>query len=117
MNRKLSVINKFLVYTSKSKSSVETASYLDKESGLFDIKKPIKILNEINAGICDGLTYEEMEKQFPDVINGRKEDKMGYRYPRGESYYDVIDRVEPYIVELESNKLPAIVIADNSALR
>ena len=42
---------------------------------------------------------------------------MAYRYPRGESYYDVINRVEPYICDLESNKNPFIVISHNATLR
>eukprot|EP00117_Sycon_ciliatum_P038811 scpid78340/ scgid28781/ 6-phosphofructo-2-kinase/fructose-2,6-bisphosphatase; 6-phosphofructo-2-kinase; Fructose-2,6-bisphosphatase len=42
---------------------------------------------------------------------------MGFRYPRGENYYDIIDRVEPYIVELESNKSPVICICHNASIR
>ena len=42
---------------------------------------------------------------------------MGYRYPKGESYYDVINRIQPLIVELERIKTPTVVISHNAVLR
>lgn len=42
---------KFLVNTSTLKRAIETASYLDTESGIYDFKAPLKMLEEINAGI------------------------------------------------------------------
>jgi hypothetical protein len=41
----------------------------------------------------------------------RKQDKLRYRYPRGESYLDVIQRLEPVIIELERQRSPVVVIA------
>lgn len=45
-------------------------------------------LDEIYAGVCDGMTYAEIEATFPEEFARRREDKLGYRYPRGESYLD-----------------------------
>jgi broad specificity phosphatase PhoE len=50
-------------------------------------------LDEIYAGLCDGMTYKEIEANFPQEASERKKDKLGYRYPRGESYLDVIQRL------------------------
>jgi broad specificity phosphatase PhoE len=41
----------------------------------------------------------------------RKTDKIGYRYPRGESYFDLIARIDPLMHELESYKEPILIIA------
>ena len=41
-------------------------------------------MDEIDAGICDGMTYEEIAEKMPDVSAARKKDKLGYRYPKGE---------------------------------
>lgn len=41
-------------------------------------------LDELYAGICDGLTYKEIEKKYPEEFARRQEDKLTYRYPRGE---------------------------------
>eukprot|EP00897_Mesotaenium_endlicherianum_P002852 jgi/Mesen1/2595/ME000165S01857 len=51
-----------------------------------------RALDEINAGICDGMTYLEIKQTMPDEYQARKLDKLRYRYPRGESYLDVIQR-------------------------
>ena len=60
-----------------------------------------KSLNEIDSGICDDLTYEEIIKQMPDEYARRDADKFRYRYPRGESYEDLVARLEPVIMEME----------------
>lgn len=43
--------------------------------------------------------------------------KLTYRYPRGESYLDLISRVEPVIFEIERSRIPVIVIAHQAILR
>lgn len=42
---------------------------------------------------------------------------MNYRYPRGESYTDVIARLEPVIFELERTKATILIIAHQAVLR
>ncbi|GFP80598.1 6-phosphofructo-2-kinase/fructose-2 6-bisphosphatase [Phtheirospermum japonicum] len=53
---------------------------------------------------------------FPKVVS-RKKDKLRYRYPRGESYLDVIQRLEPVIIELERQRAPVVVISHQAVLR
>ncbi|KAL5164457.1 6-phosphofructo-2-kinase/fructose-2,6-bisphosphatase [Glycine soja] len=81
-----------------------------------------RALDEINAGVCDGMTYAEIKKNMPEeyeyVANlSRKKDKLRYRYPRGESYLDVIQRLEPVIIELERQRAPVVVISHQAVLR
>jgi len=46
-----------------------------------------------------------------------KKDKLRYRYPRGESYMDVIARLEPVIFELERVRGPVLVVGHRAVLR
>ena len=39
------------------------------------------------------LTYDEVKIAYPDIYKMRKENKLTYRYPTGESYLDLIKRV------------------------
>jgi len=64
-------------------------------------KEQWKALNEINAGICEGLTYREIAERYPDEFAARDQSKFYYRYPGGESYQDLVARLEPVIMELE----------------
>ena len=36
--------------------------------------------------------------------------KLTYRYPRGESYSDLISRIEPIIFEIERSPNPVIIV-------
>ncbi len=38
-----------------------------------------KALDEIDAGACDGMTYEQIAKEMPEEYAARKKDKLRYR--------------------------------------
>lgn len=84
------------VWTSSLKRTVQTSIYF-LPSGV----ESFKALDELDTGECDNLTYEEICQKHPQVAEGRAANKYFYRYPRGESYRDVVERLEPMIVELE----------------
>ena len=48
-------------------------------------------LNEIDAGVCENLTYKEMGAQFPELAAQRKRDKLNFRYTAKEKipYYSI----------------------------
>jgi broad specificity phosphatase PhoE/predicted kinase len=50
-------------------------------------------LDEIDAGICEGLTYEEISRKYPEEFMARSRDKYNYVYPRGEGYASMRERV------------------------
>jgi broad specificity phosphatase PhoE/predicted kinase len=78
---------------------------------------PWRALDEIDAGICDGLTYDEIAERMPDEFQRRKADKLRYRYPGGESYEDVIRRLDPVVLALERRRGPVLVISHQAVLR
>ncbi|MDR1359372.1 MAG: 6-phosphofructo-2-kinase/fructose-2,6-bisphosphatase, partial [Deltaproteobacteria bacterium] len=51
-------------------------------------------LDEIDAGVCDGMTYEEISRKLPGEYQARGGDKYNYCYPGGEGYASMRDRVE-----------------------
>jgi broad specificity phosphatase PhoE len=51
-------------------------------------------LTEINSGLCEEMTYEEIKDRYPEVYEARKRDKYGYIYPQGEGYVSMEERVE-----------------------
>lgn len=99
------------VWTSTLRRTIETAMPLT------DAPVVYRALDEIEAGVCDGMTYEQIRDQMPEVHNARSLDKFRYRYPRGESYEDVIQRLHPLIVQLERQRSPVLVIAHQAVLR
>uniref|UniRef100_A0A914D0L7 6-phosphofructo-2-kinase domain-containing protein n=1 Tax=Acrobeloides nanus TaxID=290746 RepID=A0A914D0L7_9BILA len=75
-----------------------------------------KVLDEIDAGICEGLTYEDFEARYPKQFAERDKDKYHYRYPSGESYEDLVARLEPVIMELERQS-NVLVVSHQAVLR
>lgn len=101
------------VYCSTLKRAMQTAENLS------FINTPVimKTLDEINCGLRDSMTYEEIKEKYPEEYLERNENKLYYRYPRGESYMDVIQRIEPMIYELERRKGPVIIVGHQGMIR
>ncbi len=79
--------------------------------------RPWRALDEIHAGTCDGMTYAEIAEKMPEEHAARQADKYRYRYVRGESYQDLIQRLDPVIFELERERAPILVIGHQAVLR
>ncbi|XP_028398156.1 6-phosphofructo-2-kinase/fructose-2,6-bisphosphatase-like [Dendronephthya gigantea] len=98
------------VWTSQLKRTSQSAQH---------IKAPVeqwKALNELDAGVCDGMTYEEIQEKYPEDFARRDQDKFHYRYKRGESYEDIVIRLEPVILELERQQ-NVLVICHQAIMR
>ncbi|KAI9207001.1 histidine phosphatase superfamily [Polychytrium aggregatum] len=103
---------KLTIWTSTLKRTIQTAS---------NFKHPTvqwKILDELDSGLCEGLTYEEIEERYPEDYQERDNDKFNFRYRGGESYRDLVQRLEPVIMELERHHEPdhAILIIGHQAV-
>ncbi|XP_008317286.1 6-phosphofructo-2-kinase/fructose-2,6-bisphosphatase 2-like [Cynoglossus semilaevis] len=83
------------VWTSQLRRTIQTAEELGVPYEQW------KILNEIDAGVCEEMTYKMIEETYPEEFSMRDQDKYNYRYPGGESYQDLVQRLEPVIMELE----------------
>lgn len=103
------------VWTSTLTRTIETASKLP---AAFQQHR-FAALDEINAGICENLTYDEMKDQYPDLFSQRKADKLRFRYPgpSGESYEDLIARVDPVVEKIKKQQGYLIIVAHQAVGR
>ncbi|KAK5131349.1 hypothetical protein LTR08_001015 [Meristemomyces frigidus] len=106
----------FCVWTSMLKRSIQTAQYFNDEE--YDTKQ-MRMLDELNAGVMEGLTYSCISTQYPAEYRSRKQDKLHYRYPGpgGEGYLDIINRLRPVIVELERMTDHVLLVGHRSVAR
>lgn len=100
------------VWTSTLKRTIATARHLPKHYNQLQWKA----LDELDAGVCDGMTYQEIADLYPDDFQARDEDKYNYRYRGGESYRDVVTRLEPIIMELERSE-DILIISHQAVIR
>ncbi|XP_066436749.1 6-phosphofructo-2-kinase/fructose-2,6-bisphosphatase 1 isoform X1 [Eleutherodactylus coqui] len=103
-------ISDLKVWTSHMKRTIQTAEALSVPYEQW------KALNEIDAGVCEEMTYEEIQEHFPEEFALRDQDKYRYRYPKGESYEDLVQRLEPVIMELERQE-NVLVICHQAVMR
>lgn len=52
-------------------------------------------MSEINPGVWDGLTPDQVRKFYPDEWERFVRDPYAYRAPRAESYHDLCGKFTP----------------------
>ena len=81
-----------LIFTSEKKRTIQTAEPIrDQQEDCTII--PLEEFNEIDSGLCESMTYEEIRHNKSEVYSDRKKDKYNYIYPEGEGYISMQDRI------------------------
>jgi len=80
------------IFTSKKMRTIDTAKVICEMQDNCRII-PLKEFDEIKAGICERMTYGEIEKNMPHVFKKRGTNKYHYVYPEGESYETMKPRI------------------------
>jgi 6-phosphofructo-2-kinase len=106
----------FCVWTSMLKRSMETAQFFSEDE--YDLKQ-MRMLDELNSGSMEGMTYADIKNKFPIEYDQRRQNKLQYRYPGagGESYLDIIGRLSRVILEVERMTDHVLLVAHRSITR
>jgi 6-phosphofructo-2-kinase / fructose-2,6-biphosphatase 2 len=104
-------IKNYELYCSTLIRTINTSKELTKNI------KICKCLDEINAGIFENKSFDEVEELYTEEFNERQNNKLNYRYPSGESYLDLIDRLRTFVFDIENNNNIVIIIAHQAILR
>ncbi len=81
-----------IIFTSNYIRTMQTATPIaERQDSCSIIALPE--FNEIHAGICEGMTYEDIRSKMPHVARSRGPNKYRYIYPDGEGYKTMEDRV------------------------
>lgn len=103
-------LNDLCVWTSTLTRTMQTAKHF------IAPKMSFSQLNEIDSGEHDGMTYEEIAEKYPEDFAARDRDKLRYRYPSGESYVDVCERLRDLLILMnQSDNL--LVISHQAVIR
>lgn len=62
-------------------------------------------LREIDLGHFAGLTYQEIERYYPDMITDWMADPWHFKYPAGESYPDLKHRVLEFMKHVSTDSI------------
>jgi broad specificity phosphatase PhoE len=101
-----------LVMSSTMPRALETASWRLE----FPIKD-VSNLNPLDMGDFAGIDLEEIKEQHPEWYEQLERDPFHTRFPGGESYSDLINRLESVVVDVEQQLGPAVVVSHVSVLQ
>ncbi len=82
-----------VIFTSEKSRTIETAEPIRKTQQHCSII-PLAEFNEIDSGICESMSYEEIRENLPEIYAARKIDKYNYIYPGGEGYVSMQERID-----------------------
>ncbi len=81
------------IFTSEKIRTIQTAEAirsLQQDCTIVHLKE----FNEIDSGVCEGMSYDEIQRMMPEVYSARKADKYNYEYPGGEGYNSMKERIK-----------------------
>jgi alpha-ribazole phosphatase len=86
-------------YTSDLTRCVMGADIICARFGIQPLRR--RELRELNIGIWEGLTWDEINRRWPEEWRARMADLVNYRVPGGENLLDVQARVMPLVAEIK----------------
>lgn len=82
-----------LIFTSQKRRTIQTAEPIMEAQRSCTII-PLAEFNEIDSGICECMSYEEIRREMPHVYYARRKNKYNYIYPDGEGYTSMKNRID-----------------------
>ena len=84
-----------VIYSSDLKRTMETAGPISSSHSLEIISCPE--LRELDYGVCEGMTYREINEQYPELGRHIAEVNPEMQFPGGECFQDLSDRAEKFL--------------------
>ena len=104
------------IYCSDSLRAIQTSEIIQKHTEASLHIDPS--LREINIGIIESLSNEEVQKQYPSFAQAYYIQEQDQRYPEGESGADVLKRLLPLLEALkQSSSDSAAVVTHAGTIR
>lgn len=94
------------IFSSPLKRALDTAKIISRENN-FDMDKIAveKSLIEVNFGIFENMTWEEMRESHLEETENWILLRHKYKFPHGESYDDIIKRVSAFVDRVPDNSV------------
>ncbi|GMH85059.1 hypothetical protein TrVE_jg14200 [Triparma verrucosa] len=74
-------------------------------------------LNNLDTGICHGMTPAQIKESMPEEFQDFMANPFTYRVPNGESYSDLVKRLDPFVLHMERTTEPMLIVSHMSVLQ
>jgi broad specificity phosphatase PhoE len=95
--------------------TLETARPLARRLGIEPVTDPR--LNEIDIGLLDGLSDDEIRVRFPEIWRATQERATDFRWPGGETGAEAQERIASFMRDQEANAGDLLVVAHDGIIR
>ncbi|MDD3428523.1 MAG: histidine phosphatase family protein [Oscillospiraceae bacterium] len=102
------------VYTSKQLRAKETGQIVARE--LHIPCEEAAGIEEMNLGLWEGLSWQQIEQQYPADLQRWINNRRYQPTPQGESYQDTLERVLPALQKIVSGKEESVLVVTHSAI-
>ena len=103
------------IYVSEYKRTVQTARPLARKLKIVPIAD--YRLNEIDIGVIDKLSDDEMREKYPEVWNAFQDRKSDFRWPEGETGLEAQERIVSFINEQTNQEGNILLVAHDGIIR
>ncbi len=103
------------IYTSPLKRCIQTSNLICKTHDIF--AESLADLSEIDFGKWEGLTFEEIQKAFPEQLNKWFAHPDDFIFPQGESICDFRKRVLVSLDTILEEQGNSLIVAHGGSLR
>jgi len=103
------------IYVSEYIRTVQTARPLARKLKIVPISD--YRLNEIDIGIIDKLSDDEMKEKYPEVWNALQDRNRDFRWPEGETGLEAQERVVSFINEQTNQEGNILLVAHDGIIR
>lgn len=97
------------LFTSSLGRAVSTAQSIYEKNPQLGLQ-PDNRIKELSFGDLEGMTALEISQIYPDIIHNFRMDPFSIRFPNGESYGDLLERVRKFLDDLERSEAEEIII-------
>lgn len=98
------------VVTSTMPRAIETVTWQDSALPLRTIRQ-VPSLTPLDKGDFSGMEMEQCREEDQEWFERMEEDIFRTRFPGGESYQDLVSRLETTVVEIEQQVTPVLVVS------
>ena len=103
------------IYTSPLKRCLETSNAISGAHGI--CPEPLTGLSEIDFGLWEGLTFDEIQARYPEQLNNWVKYPDSFSFPQGQCIADFRTRVLSSLGEILKGKENSLVVAHGGSLR
>ncbi|MFC2053400.1 histidine phosphatase family protein [Chloroflexota bacterium] len=111
-------------FTDKPIANIYVSEYVRTEQTIKYVAQKMKLspivdsrLNEIDNGVVEGLSEQEIRQNFPDVWDAFTERNRDFQFPEGESGEDAQRRIKSFMEEKQGYKENIILVSHDGLIR